>query len=1121
MPRNRSALLLLLVLAFAGLSCATNEVPPGLAGSVGGAVESGNGTILFRSVLQRTVPGDVDRMQFVAYDAEGGITYGPTVRERAAEIPLYDVPTETAALLTVYLNGDVVRGLDANPILLPPGGTVIVEGTFRNLEAFVTLEVEPKDLSVATGTRVPYTAMATLLGTRSYDVTELVRWTSSTPGVALMSDAGVATTRTPGATTVTARYGTLTASTSLTVTGALLTRLEIEPVDATLPQGAVQAYRAIGFFDDGSSEDLTQQVAWAVDDPAVATFGQAAPELTAVAAGVTTVRATDPESGAQASTSVTVESPAVTLDSIVVTPLRASVPVGQALNMSATGVYSDGSVVDLTRAARWTSSDPLVAGVGRSGLARGLAQGATRITATYAGVQGDRLLQVTAAVLTSVEVHPARVELPAGTGRPFRATGRYSDGTARDLTEEASWSSDAPAVAWVADAPGRKGIVTAESVGQATIRATEPDSGLSGTGIAVVTPAALVRLEVTPNPTRVLVGRERAFTATGVYTDDTTQDLTLRVTWGTSDPGIARIDSRGICVGVSPGTAAVSATESGLTAQARVEVLARPEVRLEVSPPQASLPAGTEQPYTATLIVGDNFRFDVTDQAAWESSDVSVAEVAPDGVARGMAPGSCQVRALLKDSGLQGTAELQVTPAVMTALEVDPPLAVVQEGGTVQFRAIGRFSDDTVRDVTEETLWTSLDPAILEISNAVGSQGLGTGLAPGTTRITAQVDGFAAGADVQVDPAPVTALEVLPDGPTLTVGNRLQFGAVGTTANGRLNLTDDVLWESSDPTVLTVSNAPGSKGLGTAVGVGASTVTATDPATGVSDTSLVTVTPALPVSLHVFPAALTLPTGTGDQLEARATYADGTEVDVTAESVWASSNPQAVSVSNAAGQEGAIRGVAEGTGTVTATLEGTTLSADSVVTVVPPTALRLEILAATASLVKNDLLPMIAILHFDNGTQADVTGDVLWETSDPGVVGVINDGTYKGVATAVNRGAATVTAHLPETTFSDTWNLAVDNGKSDHGGIAILPRVVNANPGSPSVPLTAYAIAQPLEEGEAVDVTTRSRWFSGNELVFTVDGKGWLTFLAPGESEVTSEWSSVRILGIARIVVLP
>src|SRR5438105_4825239 len=59
-----------------------------------------------------------------------------------------------------------------------------------------------------------------------------------------------------------------------------------------------------------------------------------------------------------------------------------------------------------------------------------------------------------AATLTSIAVSPANPSTPVGVPTQFKATGTYSDGTSKDITSAATWSSGKPAVATVAAATG-------------------------------------------------------------------------------------------------------------------------------------------------------------------------------------------------------------------------------------------------------------------------------------------------------------------------------------------------------------------------------------------------------------------------------------------------------------------------------------------------------------------------------------------------------------------------------------------------------------------------------------------------------------------------------------------
>jgi hypothetical protein len=103
---------------------------------------------------------------------------------------------------------------------------------------------------------------------------------------------------------------------------------------------------------------------------------------------------------------------AQTLQSISVTPSSATIPVGVQLQFTATGNYSDGSRVDLTSAATWSTSKGTTAAVNAAGLATGESAGTTIIGATYNGVKGSASLTVIRATLKSMIVSPTVMANP-------------------------------------------------------------------------------------------------------------------------------------------------------------------------------------------------------------------------------------------------------------------------------------------------------------------------------------------------------------------------------------------------------------------------------------------------------------------------------------------------------------------------------------------------------------------------------------------------------------------------------------------------------------------------------------------------------------------------------------
>src|SRR6185437_12207745 len=140
---------------------------------------------------------------------------------------------------------------------------------------------------------------------------------------------------------------------------------------------------------------------------AVATV-DAAGKVTPVAAGSATFTAT--KDGKSGTATVTVTT--ATLQSIQVTGPEVALALGTTEQLTATGVFSDGTTQDLTAQVAWTSSAATVASVDSSatpGLVTALASGSTTITATDAALNqsGSFDLAVTSATLVSLEIDPA------------------------------------------------------------------------------------------------------------------------------------------------------------------------------------------------------------------------------------------------------------------------------------------------------------------------------------------------------------------------------------------------------------------------------------------------------------------------------------------------------------------------------------------------------------------------------------------------------------------------------------------------------------------------------------------------------------------------------------------
>lgn len=246
-----------------------------------------------------------------------------------------------------------------------------------------------------------------------------------------------------------------------------LVSIAVTPADSTAALGIAQQYLASGTYADGSVRELTGRVVWVVGDPSVATISNESGTrgmLTGTVLGATTVVATEPNSGLNGGTTVTVV--ATKLQSVAVSlPATAgSLPAGFSAQLSAIGTFSDGSTSDVTNASTWLSTTPAVAVVSdqpeSKGLLSGIAPGDAALQIVVGGLTTDITIPISAATLAGITVTPPNAVVGGGLTLQLAAVGQFSDGNLVEITEQATWLSDNALIVAVSDAPGSKGLVT-------------------------------------------------------------------------------------------------------------------------------------------------------------------------------------------------------------------------------------------------------------------------------------------------------------------------------------------------------------------------------------------------------------------------------------------------------------------------------------------------------------------------------------------------------------------------------------------------------------------------------------------------------------------------------------
>ena len=175
-----------------------------------------------------------------------------------------------------------------SPIVIPLSGA-------GNANGLISLVVTPANPSIAAGSTQQFTATGTYSNGSTQNLTASVAWSSSAPGVATINAAGLASSVSPGSTTITATWVTITplgratgvtpgspiinpprstisGSTTLTVTDPLLVSMAVTPANPSIAAGTTQQFTATGTYSDGSTQNLTSTAAWSSSAPGVATI---------------------------------------------------------------------------------------------------------------------------------------------------------------------------------------------------------------------------------------------------------------------------------------------------------------------------------------------------------------------------------------------------------------------------------------------------------------------------------------------------------------------------------------------------------------------------------------------------------------------------------------------------------------------------------------------------------------------------------------------------------------------------------------------------------------------------------------------------------------------------------
>lgn len=711
-----------------------------------------------------------------------------------------------------------------------------------------SLQVSASNTNLIVGQTEQLTATGKFSDNSTKDLTGSVSWQPSSAALASISSKGILTAQSSGLVSITASLDSVTSSLNFTIAPKLVS-ISVTPATATIALATKQQFAAAGTFSDGSVQNLTASVSWSSSDPAVAAISNTTPTkgLTVAAlSGNATIIAALGSVSSSASLSVT---PAKAT-SISISPNPATMTLFISQQFKAMATFTDGTTQDITNVVTWSSSSAQHATVTGTGLVTPKQTTATstgtdvpvNITASFEQVSATASVSINAANLLSISIQSVSPSIAQGTRNVFTATGTFNDGSTHNVTPEVAWSSPSdPSSLIVRLSSG--GVAFGVAPGTVTITATL--GSISASVPFTITNATIQSIEVTPTSHTVPIGWHQTFTATGVFSDSSTQDITNAVQWQTNNANAVTVSNTsgniGLAVAVASGTATITANFSYAGASASgtsgLTVSSYTLQSLSVTPNSTLLAPGASQQYTATGTWSDGSSQILNEFVSWSASDISgtnVAIVGGPGSVTGESAGSATITAQFGTLSASSTVLVEGSP--LSSLQVTSQDNFVPQNFQITYKAMGTFADGNELDLTSAVTWTSSASSVATVSNVSGTQGIATGLAVGSTVISAAFQGQGASATLTVTNATLNSIVISPATATISLGGFQQFAAKGTFSdNSTISIMRQVVWTSSNPAVAVI----GTGGFASSTSSGTTTIRAN--LMGISGTAILTV----------------------------------------------------------------------------------------------------------------------------------------------------------------------------------------------------------------------------------------------------------------------------------------
>lgn len=563
--------------------------------------------------------------------------------------------------------------------------------------------------------------------------------------------------------------------------------------------------------------------------------------------------------------------------------------------LTATALYDDGTTKDVTYSGKWKSSNLSIADVYRGKVEFGSNAGSVTISFTLANkeaIVGTEVID-----LLDLEILPRNAKYSEKPVQ-LKAQGRYTNGDLREVNEHVKWYSVNESVARV----DQKGLVTFTG-----------RSGKAFIGVLFTSPLTRQTLqeeimiivteeEVEKDPPRPIMAYEikidgqldpskknNTLKAYRLYIDDSKQNLGKdEVTWSSSNSNIATVDDSGkVTFTGRAGRVTIYAQDGRYSdKQASVETLVPYKTEtLNINESLNYTPLFLVTPPQLTVTgIDNNGQNQLVYGVEWSSSSPDIATINNQGqVYFTGKPGTVTLTA--KKDGLTSTV-VSIVPEdqarILNSIHITENL--FYNTNPQQLRVVANYSDGSLADLAQDIQWQSSNE---KVASVYDGKVYFTG-APGLVTIQAQYEGFTDSVETIVKMPSSKQLATIKFQKNFLsyADNKRPLNVMGIYTNNSSTPLNNVKFHSYQPNIAKIVNNQ--------------LVFSGNPGTALIEASSSNFRDTIEVIIHN-PQGVHQPLylqidGNLDLylsnkvLTAKAIFANGSQVDVTHEAVWNTTN---------------------------------------------------------------------------------------------------------------------------------------------------------------------------------------------------------------------------------------